>query len=79
MAIESILVVVWVAVGGRGTVVGAVVGALLINLLYAWLTTLVPKAWPFIIGGLFVAVVLFMPAGLAGGWRAIMARTRNWS
>jgi urea transport system permease protein len=78
MAIESILVVVWVAVGGRGTVVGAVVGALVINLLYAWLTTLMPKAWPFFIGGIFVSVVLFMPTGLAGGWRALMARTRSW-
>lgn len=78
MAIESILVVVWVAVGGRGTIIGAVVGALVINLLYAWLTTLVPKAWPFIIGALFVAVVLFMPAGLAGGWRAVLARAKAW-
>lgn len=78
MAIESILVVVWVAVGGRGTVVGAVVGALVINLLYAWLTTLMPKAWPFIIGAIFVSVVLFMPTGLAGGWRAIVARARSW-
>lgn len=78
MAIESILAVVWVAVGGRGTVVGAVVGALVINLLYAWLTTLVPKAWPFIIGAIFVGVVLFMPTGLAGGWRAIVARARSW-
>ncbi len=78
MAIESILVVVWVAVGGRGTIIGAVVGALAINLLYAWLTTLVPKAWPFIIGALFVAVVLFMPAGLAGAWRAALARAKGW-
>jgi urea transport system permease protein len=78
MAIESILVVVWVAVGGRGTVLGAVVGALLINLLYGWLTTEVPKAWPFLIGGLFVAVVLFMPTGLAGGWRGLMARAKGW-
>lgn len=78
MAQESIFVVVWVAVGGRGTVHGAVVGAILINLLYAWLTTLVPKAWPFIIGALFVAVVLFMPSGLAGAWRALVARARAW-
>jgi urea transport system permease protein len=78
MAIESILVVVWVAVGGRGTVVGAVVGALVINLLYAWLTTLIPKAWPFFIGALFVGVVLFMPTGLAGGWRGILAKARSW-
>lgn len=78
MAIESILVVVWVAVGGRGTVVGAVVGALLINLLYAWLTTQLPKVWPFILGALFVSVVLFLPNGLAGLWRGFKARAEAW-
>ena len=79
MAIESILVVVWVAVGGRGTIIGAVVGALVINLLYGWLTTLVPMAWPFIIGGIFVAVVLFMQTGLAGVWRNVLDRAKGWA
>ncbi|MCS6969486.1 MAG: urea ABC transporter permease subunit UrtC [Planctomycetes bacterium] len=73
-AIESILVVVWVAVGGRGTVTGAVVGALAINLLYAWLTTEVPRLWPFILGALFILVVLFAPGGLVGAWRAFVRR-----
>jgi urea transport system permease protein len=76
-AAESLLVVVWVAVGGRGTITGAVVGALLINLLYAWLTTLMPKVWPFILGAIFVAVVLFLPDGLVGAWRKLMARMRG--
>lgn len=73
-AIESILVVVWVAVGGRGTITGAVVGALAINLLYAWLTTEVPRAWPFVLGAIFVATVLFLPGGLVGAWRSLLPR-----
>ncbi len=73
MAIESILVVVWVAVGGRGTIIGAVVGALAINLLYAQLTSHLPKLWPFILGAVFVSVVLFLPDGLVGAWRRIRA------
>ena len=75
---ESIMVVVWVAVGGRNTVLGAVGGALLINFLYGYLTTQLPNAWPFIIGGAFVAVVLFLPAGLAGTWRSFKARAEGW-
>lgn len=76
-AIESILVVVWVALGGRGTITGAVVGTLAINLLYAQLTTQVPKLWPFLLGGLFVAVVLYLPDGLVGAWRRLLARARG--
>ena len=76
-AAESLLVVVWVAVGGRGTIVGAVVGALAINVLYSQLTSLVPKLWPFILGGLFVSVVLFLPDGLIGAWRRLLARVRG--
>jgi urea transport system permease protein len=76
-AVESILVVVWVAVGGRGTVIGAVVGAIVINLLYASLTTRVPQLWPFIIGGLFVGVVLFLPDGLVGLWRKLLAQVET--
>jgi urea transport system permease protein len=76
-AAESLMVVVWVAVGGRGTVVGAVVGALAINFLYSQLTSLVPKLWPFILGGLFVTVVLCLPDGLIGAWRRLLARVRG--
>ena len=73
-AAESLWVVVWVAVGGRGTITGAVVGALLINLLTAKLTTLMPKLWLFILGGMFVAVVLYLPDGLVGAWRRFIAK-----
>lgn len=73
-AAQSLLVVVWVAVGGRGTIIGAVIGALLINLLYAQLTSTWPKLWPFMLGALFVSVVLFLPDGLVGAWRRMMAK-----
>ena len=73
-AAESLWVVVWVAVGGRGTITGAVVGALLINLLTAKLTTMMPKLWLFILGGIFVLTVLYLPDGLVGAWRRLMAK-----
>ena len=65
---ESILVVVWVAFGGRGTLSGPVAGALLVNLLYFYLTGWSPQAWPFLLGGMFVFVVLLMPEGVMGFW-----------
>lgn len=70
---QSILVVVWVAFGGRGTLSGPVVGALLINLLYFYLTGW-PQAWPFLLGGLFVFVVILMPDGVIGLWHVMIAR-----
>jgi len=71
-AAMSILVVVWVAVGGRGTLSGAILGALAVNLLYNYFTsehdfllfTWKSDYWQFILGGLFVSVVLFFPRGL---------------
>mgnify|MGYP001174392061 CR=1 FL=1 len=71
---ESILVVVWVALGGRGTLSGPITGALLVNLLYFYLTGWSPESWPFLLGGLFVVVVLFMPDGLMGFWHSLLAR-----
>ena len=66
---ESILVVVWVAVGGRGTLGGAIAGTLLVNLLYNTLTTTHPQYWPFALGALFILVVLYFPDGIASLWR----------
>ena len=74
IASESIWVVVWVAVGGRGTIVGAVIGCLLIKLLESKLTTVMPNGWMYVIGTAFVAVVLFMPDGLVGQWRKLHQR-----
>jgi urea transport system permease protein len=62
----SILVVIWVAVGGRGTLSGAVIGALAVNLIYNFLTSRWPDSWPFVQGALFLVVVLFVPDGIMG-------------
>lgn len=79
-AAKSIMVVIWVAVGGRGTLSGAVLGALVINLLYNFLTSehtfmgFVWKAqyWQFVLGGLFIGVVLLFPDGMIRLWRRLV-------
>jgi len=58
--------VIWVAVGGRGSLVGAVLGAVSVNYGRSVLTNYFPELWPFILGGLFVLVVLLFPDGLVG-------------
>ncbi|MBC9207642.1 urea ABC transporter permease subunit UrtC [Roseomonas aerophila] len=63
---NSIEAVIWVAVGGRGTLVGALLGAFSVNALKTWLTSFAPDLWLFVLGGLFVAVTLFLPRGLVG-------------
>ena len=62
--ITSILVVAWVAVGGRGTLWGGAVGTIVVLLLYDWMTSASPETWPFVLGTLFIAVPLFLPGGL---------------
>ncbi|MES2623835.1 MAG: urea ABC transporter permease subunit UrtC [Pseudomonadota bacterium] len=64
--LNSIEVVVWVAVGGRGTLYGAVAGALLINYAKTRFTALMPEGWTFMLGAMFVLVTIFLPKGLAG-------------
>ncbi|HZP74946.1 MAG TPA: urea ABC transporter permease subunit UrtC, partial [Pseudolabrys sp.] len=63
---NSIEAVIWVAVGGRGALYGAVIGALAVNGAKTWLTTSVPELWLFVLGGLFIVVTLFLPRGLIG-------------
>ena len=63
---NSIEAVIWVAVGGRGALYGAVVGAFAVNGAKTWLTSSVPELWLFVLGGLFIAVTLFLPRGLIG-------------
>jgi urea transport system permease protein len=60
----SIEAVIWVAVGGRGTLLGAVVGALLVGFGQSYISSAFPLYWPVILGALFVLVVLFLPRGL---------------
>jgi urea transport system permease protein len=63
---NSIEIAIWVAVGGRGTLVGAVLGAFVVNWGKTWLTGAAPDAWLFVLGGLFVAVTLIFPKGIVG-------------
>jgi urea transport system permease protein len=63
---NSIEMAIWVAVGGRGTLVGALIGAWLINGMKSWLTAAFPSAWLYALGGLFVLVTLFLPRGVVG-------------
>ena len=64
--LNSIEVVVWVAVGGRATLYGAVLGAILINYAKSYFTVELPDIWLFALGGLFVLVTLFLPRGVTG-------------
>ncbi len=61
---KSLEAVVWVAVGGRGTLLGPIIGAVSINALKSWATRAYPDLWLIILGGLFILVVLFLPGGL---------------
>lgn len=64
---KSLEAVVWVALGGRGTIVGPVLGAVSVNALKSWASTgATADYWPLLLGGCFVLVVLFMPKGLFG-------------
>ncbi|TCK31714.1 amino acid/amide ABC transporter membrane protein 2 (HAAT family) [Ancylobacter aquaticus] len=70
---NSIEIIVWVAVGGRGTLVGAALGAVLVNYAKTYFTSgMLAPYWLFMLGGLFVAVTLFLPKGIVGtyyDWR----------
>jgi len=63
---NSIEMAIWVAVGGRATLFGAVLGAWLVNGGKSYLTAALPSAWLYVLGALFVAVTLFLPDGLVG-------------
>ncbi|KXS39007.1 MAG: branched-chain amino acid transport system permease protein [Halomonadaceae bacterium T82-2] len=72
----SIEIVVWVALGGRATLYGAVIGAILVNYAKTVFTGVMPDAWLFALGGLFVVCTVLLPRGLAGlmQWRRRGAR-----
>ncbi len=63
---NSIEIVIWVAIGGRGSLVGAVIGALVVNGAKSFFTAWAPEVWLFFLGGLFVVVTLALPDGLVG-------------
>jgi len=73
---NSVEIAIWVAVGGRGTLAGAILGAFLVNGAKSWLTATFPTAWLFVLGGLFVLVTLLLPGGVVDIFAAL-ARARG--
>jgi urea transport system permease protein len=71
---NSIEMVIWVATGGRGTLIGPIVGAGVVNGMKTWFTSVMPQYWLFILGAIFVLVTLFLPQGIAGLVRKLWAR-----
>lgn len=78
---NSIDMAIWVAVGGRGTLIGAVIGAFLVNLTKTFISESFPEIWSYFIGAIFVLVVLFLPRGLTGVFtdlvKKIISRIRS--
>ena len=64
--INSIEAVIWVAVGGRGTLFGAIAGAVVVNYAKTYLTGTFPEIWLYFLGALFVSVTVFLPRGIIG-------------
>ena len=78
--IRSIELVIWVAIGGRGTLYGAILGAFVVNYAKTFFTAWAPEVWLFILGGIFVFVTIFMPKGLVGLYNQIStSNTKNKS
>ena len=69
--INSIEMIIWVAVGGRGTLFGAVIGAVLVNYAKTYFTGAFAELWLFMLGGLFVLTTLYLPKGVVGLWAQI--------
>jgi urea transport system permease protein len=63
---KSLEAVVWVAVGGRGTLIGPILGAVFVNALKSWATRAYPDLWLLILGGMFILITVFMPKGIVG-------------
>ncbi|WP_341744449.1 urea ABC transporter permease subunit UrtC [Azonexus hydrophilus] len=74
---NSIEIAIWVAVGGRGTLIGPVIGAFTVNLAKSWFTVSFPEYWLFFLGLLFIVVTLLLPQGLVGLWKKIMSKKQG--
>ncbi|EWY41614.1 amino acid ABC transporter permease [Skermanella stibiiresistens SB22] len=73
----SIEIAVWVAIGGRGTLTGAFLGAVLVSALKFLLTAVAPDLWPFILSGLVLVVVVLLPNGLLDIRAVLASRQRR--
>ncbi|HYD69532.1 MAG TPA: urea ABC transporter permease subunit UrtC [Azospirillum sp.] len=76
-AANSIEVAIWVAVGGRGTLVGSILGAFTVNGAKSYFTGAAPEIWLFFLGGLFILVTLFMPKGIMGVWAQLRGKIKG--
>ena len=76
--LPSIEMVIWVAVGGRGSLIGAVVGAVGVNWARSYLTSSYPDYWLYFLGGIFVLVVQFFPDGILGVVRDAPRKLEKW-
>jgi urea transport system permease protein len=74
---NSIEVVIWVALGGRGTLVGAALGAVIVTSAKSYLTATMPDLWLFVLGAMFVLVTIFLPKGVLGVIEGLVARARR--
>ncbi len=74
---NSIEIAIWVAVGGRGTLVGAILGAFIVNGARSWFTVAFPEYWLFFLGAIFIFVTLFLPNGVVGLIAQLRARLRD--
>ncbi|WP_317971930.1 urea ABC transporter permease subunit UrtC [Paenibacillus sp. CCS19] len=77
--VPSIEMVLWVAIGGRGTLIGAALGAVLMNGAKSEISAQYPDAWTFIMGGLFIVVVVFLPGGVTSLFQRLKFRKRSVS
>ncbi len=76
---KSLEAVVWVAVGGRGTLVGPIIGAFAVNAMKSWATRAYPDLWLIFLGAMFIFVTLFMPKGIVGLPEQLRALKKNFS
>lgn len=74
---NSIEMVIWVATGGRGTLIGPIIGAGTINGLKTWFTSVFPEFWLYALGSIFVLVTIFLPQGIVGLVRKLSQRSKG--
>jgi urea transport system permease protein len=75
--LNSIELAIWVAIGGRGTLFGAVVGALLVNYAKTYFTGVLPELWLFALGTLFIVATLYLPKGVVGLFNSKIKQTTD--
>jgi urea transport system permease protein len=73
----SIEMAIWAAVGGRGSLIGPIIGAFLVNGAKSWFTVAIPEFWLFFLGALFIAVTLYLPKGVVGAVQQIRTKLTN--